>query len=98
MTKEMIKEEITYLSVDCRDAVVVISELQSIVDNNRPNEVSLQLNYIPYSDGEQYIAIYVKRLETDEEELLRECQWEQRKNDREKYEKEQYELLKKKFG
>ena len=97
MTKKMIKEELTYLDVSCVNVEDVIKTLQSYVDKYGAGNVSLERKSEPY-DGGEYIAIFIKKLETDEQESKRELEeklYEQRAKDMELL---QYEALKKKFG
>lgn len=97
MTRKMVKLKVGTLDIESVDAKDVIKCLQIFIDDHSPNELTLELQSIPYSEFYE-VGIYVNRPESDYEKQVRE--WAEQKLDeqRELYAKKQYEELKKRFG
>ena len=96
MTKKIIKEELESLDVNYVSAESVIRTLQSYIDKYGVGNVSLEKQRKPYEDGE-YIAVFIEKMETDEQEIKRELEESYREKIIYNRELAQYQLLKEKF-
>ena len=97
MTKKKIKEEYTSLDVDYSSAEAVIESLTQYINEFGAGKVTLMNKDVDYSER-TYVAVMVERLETDEEEKVRESNETIRVNSLNAMQRRQYEELKKKFG
>jgi len=96
MAKKMISEEIGTLDVNYTSAEDVITNLQKYIDRYGKDKITLELETTAYSD-DNYVAIKLKREETDVEENVRMANESRWKLNEDNNERVMYERLKKKF-
>jgi len=97
MTKRLIKKEIDTMYFGGGTAEDTIKELQALIDEHGAGNITLDTSS-SYGSDDSYVAVLLSRLETDEEEYVREYAAARQKIRNDEYERVQYESLKKKFG